>query len=217
MRAKNTNYSYSVFIALVLLLVASCSTVPKQTDLPVSSNIDTLWQQHQAQLKSFHNWSAKGRAALRNANNNWSATLSWEQVARDYHVRLSGPFGRGAVKIDGVGDGVSVHIAGQQAVVADDAETLLNQQLGWTVPVKSLPYWLRGLPAPGDVENLSLNTDGVAEYFEQQGWRIEYSAYRPLRTINLPRKIQIENASLRLKLVLDRWHIDEVAAVSALP
>lgn len=141
--------------------------------------------------------------------------MAWEQNDNAYHLRLAGPFGQGAVVIDGSDDAVSVHIAGQQAVVAEDAELLLSQQLGWTVPVASLPYWLRGLPAPGVVDTLAINEAGVVDYLEQQGWRVDYSAYRPLRSVNLPRKIKVENESLRLKLVLDRWQLGEEEAASA--
>ncbi len=189
--------------------LASCSTVPKPVAVNVSDHVQALWGEHQQQLMHYPQWSAKGRAALRSESDSWSATLTWQQDNTSYHVRLAGPFGQGAVTIDGNDGSVSVHIAGQQAVVTNDAESLLSQHLGWTVPVSSLPYWLRGLPAPGQVEAIALNESGVLDQLKQQGWQIDYSAYRPLRGVKLPRKIQIKNDSLRLKLVLDRWSLGE--------
>lgn len=192
-----------------MLGLAACSTMPKPSEPDMSDRAQTLWVQHQEEIASFAQWNIKGRAALRSESDNWSATLTWKQDDDAYHVRLLGPFGQGAVKIDGNKDSVSVHIAGQQAVVASDAEALLSQHLGWTVPVASLPYWLRGLPAPGQIDALALNESGALEQLNQQGWQIDYSAYRPLRGANVPRKIQIENESLRLKLVLDRWSLGQ--------
>jgi len=195
---------------LAALSLAACAIGPKQIEqanVSVSNETKLLWLQHQQKITSAAIWSAKGRVALRSEKESWSATLTWQQNVDDYHVRLAGPFGQGAVTIEGSPDTVSVHIAGQEAVVASDAEALLLEHLGWSVPVSSLRYWLRGLPAPGQIEGLTLNASGVLDQLNQQGWQIDYSAYRPLRGVNLPRKIKIENDNLRLKLVLDQWSL----------
>lgn len=195
-------------VAGLLLILAACSTVPKSTDVDASNNTNALWLQHRQQIENISQWRIKGRAALRSDSDSWSAALTWQQNDETYQVRLAGPFGQGAITIEGDGDSVSVHIAGQPAVVASDAELLLSQQLGWTVPVSLLPYWLRGVPAPGQVDAMALNeSSGVLDQLIQNGWQVDYSAYRALGGVNLPRKIQIENDSLRLKLVLDRWNL----------
>jgi len=202
-------YCRIVAVVWVVCWLASCSTVPKPAIVDASDNVQALWSEHQRQLAHYSQWSTKGRAALRSESDSGSATLTWQQDNASYHVRLAGPFGQGAVTIDGNNDSVSVHIAGQPAVVTNDAESLLLQHLGWAVPVSSLSYWLRGLPAPGQVDAIALNESGVLDQLKQQGWQVDYSAYRPLRGVKLPRKIQIKNDSLRLKLVLDRWRLGE--------
>jgi len=198
-----------------VLWLASCTTTPQPIDADASEQAKVLWGQHQQQLTSYSQWSIKGRAALRSDSDSWSAALTWKQYDDSYEVRLAGPFGKGAVNIDGNDEQVSVHIAGRQAVVSNDPELLLSQHLGWTVPIESLAYWLRGLPAPGKVDALILDQSGVISHLEQQGWRIDYSAYRPLKGVSLPRKIQIEDDSLRLKLVLDRWRLGKEQGVAA--
>ncbi len=202
-------YCRIVAIVWVMCCLASCSTVPKPVAVDVSDHAQALWSEHQQQLAHYLQWGVKGQAALRSESENWSASLTWQQDNTSYHVRLAGPFGRGAVTIDGNNDSVSVHVAGQQAVVTNDVESLLSQHLGWTVPVSSLSYWLRGLPAPGQVDAIVLNESGVLDQLKQQGWQLDYSAYRSLHGVKLPRKIQIKNDNLRLKLVLDRWHFRE--------
>lgn len=195
---------------MAALSIAACTTISKPIDqigVDASNETKLLWLQHQEKIISTAVWNTKGRAALRSEKESWSAALTWQQNDEDYHVRLAGPFGQGAVTIDGNPNKVSVQIAGQGAVVADDAESLLLEHLGWSVPVSSLRYWLRGLPAPGQIDGMALNASGVLDQLNQQGWQIDYSAYRPLRGVNLPRKIKIENDDLRLKLVLDRWSL----------
>ena len=209
-------YRRALVAGCLILGVASCTMVPKPVDIDASEQAQALWTQHQQQLESYSQWSIKGRAALRSDNESWSAALTWRQDNNNYHLRLAGPFGQGAVNIDGSDERISVHIAGQEPVVANDAELLLARSLGWSVPVQSLPYWLRGLPAPGKVDALSLGGSGAIHHLEQQGWRLDYSAYRPLRGVNLPRKIKIENDDLRLKLVLDHWRLGEERGVAAL-
>lgn len=213
----HSNFCRRVLAAGCLVLgMASCTMPSKPIDIGASEQAQALWLQHQRQLQSYSQWSIKGRAALRSDRESWSATLTWQQYGNNYQVRLAGPFGQGAVNIDGSDEQIRVHIAGQEPVVADDAELLLVRNLGWSVPVQSLPFWLRGLPAPGAVDALILGESGTIEHLEQQGWQVDYSAYRPLHGINLPRKILIKNGELRLKLVLDRWRLGEEQVVAAL-
>ncbi len=209
----NISYSFRhILLVACLLLLASCSVTPKQDDTSSTDHSESLWQSHQERLGLYSDWNVKGRAALRSAKDSWSAALSWQQQEQDFTLKLSGPFGQGAVRIDSEGEAVSVHIAGQQPVTTNSAEALLDEQFGWNVPVAALHYWLRGLPAPGEVEELSLSIGGLAQNLKQFGWQIEYSEYRPLRGLPLPRKISVENSELRLKLALNRWHVEGLDA-----
>lgn len=190
---------------MLALLLAACTAAPKR--VPLSPQLERSWQQHQQQVQSYSQWSIVGRAALHSEGEAWTASLRWSQDRDAYSIQLSGPFGRGAVAIDGSDDGVTVHIAGQSPLTSDDAESLLYDNLGWSVPVASLRYWLRGLPAPGAVDQIELNEQGLLAHLQQQGWRLDYTRYSEDTATPLPRKLSLESPRMRLKLVLDRWQL----------
>ena len=87
------------------------------------------------------------------------AGLFWLQRQDYYDIRLSGPLGRGAARLTGRPGQVSLEVANQGRYEASSPEELLGEQLGWSLPVSHLVWWVRGLPAPDSKSRLSLNGD----------------------------------------------------------
>ena len=93
-------------------------------------------------------------------------------------------------------------------MIATSAEELLGTRLGWSLPVSGLRYWLLGLPAPGlPVVKSSLDSFGRLLRLSQGGWQIRYLDYKWIENLALPGKIFVEHPKLRLRLVIDHWHL----------
>ncbi len=60
---------------------------------------------------------------------------------------------------------------------AQSPEALLEEQLGWKLPVSHLVWWVRGLPAPDSKSRLGLDNDSRLATLEQDGWQVEYLSY----------------------------------------
>ncbi len=71
----------------------------------------------------------------------------WEQILID--INLSGSLNIGSVVIIGQPNKVTLQRGNEAPISATTAEELMQRQLGWTLPIPSLWYWARGLPAPG--------------------------------------------------------------------
>ena len=89
-----------------------------------------------------------GKLGLRSATDSFTATLQWRQVGDDYRIRLSGPFGAGALQIEGDEQGVTLRTGEGQEYAAGSQEELLYQHLGWSVPLSGLRYWMLGRTPP---------------------------------------------------------------------
>ena len=57
---------------------------------------------------------------------------------------------------------------------------------GWNLPVKALPYWVRGLPAPAPAPSDTRIDAGLMQRFEQGGWQVQYERYQEKCTRRLP-------------------------------
>ncbi|SDR70597.1 outer membrane lipoprotein LolB [Halopseudomonas litoralis] len=190
-------------LAFTLVLTA-CSNLHQRETLEFGGD-PAAWQAHRSLVAPITDWTLQGKLGVRAPGESGSGTLSWLQQQDYYDIRLSGPLGRGATRIQGSDAGVTLEIAGQPPATADSADTLLEQQIGWRLPVEHLLWWVRGLPAPDSPSRLQLNPDSQLARLAQAGWTVEYSRYQQVDGVPLPQRLQLSGYDVLLTLVITRW------------
>ncbi len=191
------------FAGLILFGLSGCATAPRVGLMPQFD-----WSERHQQLAQLQRWSFSGRLAVKDANNeSWSASLRWQQDGDSYDIQLSGAFGQGAARLFGYDGYAVIEMAKHSALTASSAEALMQQQLGWYMPVQGLKYWLLGMPEPGSVSQQVFNEVGRLQSLQQSGWRVTYRDYLDVEGFELPRKLVLENSRLRARLVIDRWQL----------
>lgn len=193
-----------LLLLTLVLTLAACSNLHQRETLEFGGDA-TAWQAHRKAVTPFDSWTLQGKLGVRAPNESGSGTLYWLQHQDQYDIRLSGPLGRGATRIQGDGKGVTLDIAGQPPASARSAEELLEQQVGWRLPVEHLLWWVRGLPAPDSPSRLQLNTDSQLARLAQAGWTVEYSRYQQIEGMQLPQRLQLSGHDMLLTLVITRW------------
>lgn len=194
-------------VLLCAMLLSGCELLPL-TEAPVPTVADPhqAWTQHQSKLNQLEAWTLDGRISLRHEEEAWHASLRWQQVDTVYHINLFGPFGQGAVQLDGSPQSVILQHDGQ-TTQSDDAEQLLRQRLGLQVPVNGLRYWAVGLAAPGSDYKEKLDSAGRLEVLQQNGWRVRYRSYVTVNGFVLPGKIFLDRDGLDVRVVVDQWGV----------
>ena len=91
-------------------------------------------------------------------------------------------------------------------------DQLVQQQVGWEIPVESLSWWVRGMAAPGDPEDLWLDERGNLVRLNQDGWAIEFGNYRTFGEFEMPVRLTAQQADWRVKLVVRRWELAQESA-----
>jgi outer membrane lipoprotein LolB len=87
-----------------------------------------------------------------------------------------------------------------------DAEELVEQLLGWRLPVSGLADWLEGRPDPSRPARTQMNGPRVSA-IEQDGWTIRIDEYSP--ATNKPRRLSLDRAmmgrepALSVRLIVD--------------
>ena len=177
---------------LVILMVSGCTT---EIVAP-----ETLYSKiTRESLYNLEQWSFEGRLGLTGIKDSWQANINWQHRSSNEEIRLSGPLGQGATIIKLTGTLVTIDRGNDKIQTSLEPEAFISQQLGMFVPVRSLRYWVIGVPEPGSpyVEA------GLG--FRQAGWLIEYKQMQRVNVQNMPRRITVTNEKVKLKIMIDQW------------
>lgn len=185
---------------LPLLLVTACSTVPVDRPGLIGDFADNRHIQY---------WQLRGKIGIRNHRQATSAYLNWQQCSDHFDIRLSGPLGQGSAHLYGDSHRATLQQNKKQVLTSGDPSQLLYQQLGWPIPVRQLPYWIRGIPAPSQ----EYHTDNHG--FTQSGWQISYPKTSDVEHYQLPAKVVATQAQFTVTLILKNWNLQPVCNTTA--
>lgn len=187
-----------------LLLLTGCAGLTSRESVEGKGDA-TLWKAHKQQVAALDGWQIAGKVGIRAPKDSGSGTLFWLQRRDYYDIRLSGPLGRGAARLTGHPGAIVLEVANQGRYEAESPEALLEEQLGWRLPVSHLQWWVRGLPAPDSRSRLTLDSDSHLSRLEQDGWEVNYLSYVEQNGFTLPERIKLKGADLDVTLVIKDW------------
>lgn len=208
--------------ALCVALTA-CQSLPPAS-LPANvlmgdAQVHAATQAQQARIAALHLdraacdapvWAMSGRVALSNGKDGGSGRIEWMQGSGRTQVTLSAPVTRQSWTLTADGNGVSLDGVAGGPLHGDDAGQLLRQSTGWEIPVAALGCWLRGAPANAVVMGKARSVFGTDQRLlriEQGGWVIDYTNWQldSVSGVELPARINAEQSTNRVRLVVDRW------------
>ncbi|MDZ7853454.1 MAG: lipoprotein insertase outer membrane protein LolB [Halomonas sp.] len=186
---------------LALALLAGCAG---RAPAPEGERAAGQWQAQTERLAELDTWVLVGKVGLRTPEESTSANLDWSQHPHYYRLLISGPFGSGRSTLEGREGRFSL-TTGEGRFEAETPEALMEQQLGWSLPVSALSDWIRGLPAEDSAHRLEKDEMGFPLRLEQDGWEIEYRAWERVAELWLPRRLVMTYDDLRVTLVVTDW------------
>lgn len=188
-----------------LLLLTACAQLPQKDTVP--ENLQPYWNQHQLQVGTLENWDIMGKLGIRTPVQSNSARFNWQQQAQHFDIRVTTLLGQGVATLSGTSGDVYLNIAGRGEYTTHAPEALLLQELGWTLPVDVLNYWVRGIPAPNSPAHYQLNDQGLLDTLQQAGWQLQFSRYQQLESRRLPGKILLQQNDIQLTLLIKKWSL----------
>lgn len=186
---------------LLLAWLAGCAGQAPAPDVPRQPDD---WQRQQQDLAALDTWKVVGKVGLRTAEESRSANLDWSQAPDHYRMLISGPFGAGRSVLEGRRGAVTL-TTGDGRFEASSPEALMQQQLGWSLPISALDYWVRGLPAPGRPHQQSDDELGFPKTLSQDGWTIHYRDWTYADSLWLPSRLIMTYDDIRATLVVNQW------------
>lgn len=206
-----TRFPGGTRIALLLLVMVSfiqgCATA-KVAPEPHAA-LHTMYAQRSLALEQQQVWVLEGRLSVSDANDGGSGSLRWRQDAEYTRMDFHGALGRGAWLLE-AGPGLArLERADGTKYAEDSLDKLVNSQLGWTVPVHALTWWVRGLAAPGKVQSRALSEQGALVQLQQQGWAISFERYREVGGYWLPGRMTAIQGDRKVKLAIRKWTLGD--------
>lgn len=203
---------------LVLVGLSACVSVPRGQGggaavvAQVSEGARQAEAARQAWLQAHPTWSFQGRVAISKGSNGGSGRIDWQQDGAKYRVQLSAPVTRqswvltgdtasGAGRLEGLDGGPRS---------GPDAEQVLLEATGWTIPVNQMPDWVRALRiADAGAERADLDAAGRPRTVQQDGWTIDFLAWAPAGAgqPELPQRIEARNGEAKVRLLVDQWTV----------
>jgi outer membrane lipoprotein LolB len=200
-------------IALLVFtcLLAACATRPAKNG---ALNQHLSWQQRQQQLAALKNWRISGeiggQITQQQKTKAFSASVVWQQQGDAYHISIFGPLGADMTQLQGNATQAVLTTSKHQKIAGQNPEQLLETELGWSLPVSNLYYWVRGIPAPNAPSTPSFDHYHHLSTLTQQGWQIQYLRYTAVgHHYDLPSKIFISRPNLKLRLIISQWQLNK--------
>ena len=135
----------------------------------------------------------------------FSAHYYWIQATDSYTISLYGPLGVGAIKLEGTKEQVILTNNDGNKYLADNPEQLMQQTVGWSLPMSDLIFWIRGIPSELPITSSKFDNYHRLSSLEQEGWQIDYQQYQLVDNIELPKKITLTRSGLKVVIIIQQW------------
>ncbi|PPT93686.1 lipoprotein localization factor LolB [Xanthomonas arboricola pv. arracaciae] len=203
---------------LVLVGLSACVSVPRGQGggaavvEQVSEGAREAEAARQAWLQAHPAWSFQGRVAISKGSNGGSGRIDWQQDGAKYRVQLSAPVTRQSWVLTGDTASGGGRLEGLDGGPRSgpDAEQVLLEATGWTIPVNQMPDWVRALRiADVGAERADLDAAGRPRTVQQDGWTIDFLAWAPAGAgqPELPQRIEARNGEAKVRLLVDQWTV----------
>lgn len=185
---------------VLVLALGACAGAPRLAD-----GVD--WAARRDTLEGVSDWRMSGRVAVAVRGEGASGNLEWHESGGVSDLRISGPFGAGALRVTLGPQGMRLEDGEGTWLEGEQAERLLAERLGAEVPLAALRHWVLGAPAPGVPFAGLPGSHGGSPGFNQAGWQVSVDRWQPAPGNVLPARLTLERDGTRIRLAVTRWEL----------
>ncbi|CAB3753408.1 lipoprotein insertase outer membrane protein LolB [Paraburkholderia solisilvae] len=186
-----------------LVTLAGCASVKPQG--PSTSNAATAVTAQTA--RAYHGRFAVQYTDSYGREQNAYGNFDWRETGDTVTVQMRNPLGQTMAIVTSSPASATLELPNRQPLTADNVSTLMQNALGFALPVEGLRYWLQPSVAPTSKARTVADPQEPSrpKQIDQDGWTIDYLAYAEapasgVKRVNLTR----EEPPLSIKLVIDQ-------------
>jgi len=183
-----------------ILLCSACANIGiLQQEPSVTSAADFSQRLYQDDIQFSGKISV--RYEKENKPQQLPGSFEWEQRGKHLQITLFSPLGQTLAKITQDENRAILEQEGQAPRYAQNLDQLLQDSLGWALPVGDLRDWLQGFVRQANGQRQALSrTD---QTLDNDGWTLRYASWQS--EINLPKRLELNrytaqagNVSIRI-------------------
>ncbi len=149
-------------------------------------------------------FAINGRVSVNHHGERHSAGLRWTHSVQSDEILLLTPLGQTAARVYRDASHATLD-DGNKHYQDADAEALMQQVLGWQLPLHFLHHWVLGMADPDSPAQIEHADDGRISVLRQDGWEVHYLKYAQDGPDSLPSRLQLLYADLQIQLLIDEW------------
>lgn len=197
------------FLIISIMCLTGCANLNYMVGSPQKFTVESPATRF-AQLEKVNFWEATGSVGIKLTNKPAElARMDWYQFNRAYRISLTSALDLYQISIHGTLGRVNLWKNGTRFSTAKTPEGLMENAVGWSLPVDALSLWIKGAPVQSKPYHAAYDKWGHITALSQQGWVISYTAYKVNKEFNtdLPHVIQMRRSdgSLSAKIVVRHW------------
>ncbi|ALL63152.1 Outer membrane lipoprotein LolB precursor [Paraburkholderia caribensis MBA4] len=189
--------------AAAIVALSGCASVKPQG--PSTSNAATAVTAQTS--RAYHGRFAVQYVDQNGQQRNAYGNFDWQERGDTVTLQLRNPLGQTMAIVTSSPSAATLELPNRQPLTADNVSTLMQNALGFALPVEGLRYWLQPSVAPTSKATTERDPQQETRLKEiqQDGWTIDYIAYADapaagVKRVNLART----EPPLDIKLVLDQ-------------
>ena len=192
------------WLLLLLFTLTACTGVSVKE--PVADK-RAAYSDRAEKLSEVTAWGFVGKISLDDGERGGSGRLEWNVEQQNSVLDFYGAMGRGAWHLETGPEGALLREANGFEQTAPGINALIQDRMGWPIPVDALQWWVRGLAAPGGSDIEELDSEGLLEHLEQFGWSVYFNRYSSEAGVALPVRLDARRGDYRVKLAIGRWSV----------
>ncbi len=185
------------------LVMSGCAVQPR---VPTTTNASTSLATQTS--RAYHGRFAVQYNDQNGVQRNAYGNFDWQETGDTVTLQLRNPLGQTMAIVTSSPSLATLELPNKQPLSADNVSQLMQNTLGFALPVEGLRYWLQPSAAPASRAQTTLDPEannGRPKEIRQDGWTIDYLAYADapatgVKRVNLSRN----EPPLDIKLVLDQ-------------
>ena len=194
----------ALLFSLVTLGLIGCVRLGGLDDL---EQREQRWQIRQETLATVNLWDLYARAAVSLPGEAYNIGLQWQRKPDHFLLSIDAPFGQGVIQIEKLtAESYRLQLPDGRIFTNNTPEALLDDVIGWAIPISGLEYWIRGMPREGSTFKHRIENDGRAREISQDDWFIVYlDFFEAGENAALPRRLRLTHKTVTIKLAIERW------------
>jgi outer membrane lipoprotein LolB len=180
------------------LLMAACAT-------PRDPRPAGAWlEEREAFFADHPEWSIDGRVSLSDGERGGSLSFSWQAIGEQHQIHLRTGAGGRQWRLHFSSFGAELEGSEVGRIVGEDPDPLVEEAIGWPIPVRALAWWIRGLQPP-ESGQLAFADDGTLERASDGVWLLEYGRWKQIDERLFPVRLQAVSEPYQVRIVIRDW------------